>query len=411
MNKPNKKLFEKNSVIKAVSVLIAVLIWFLVLDQDNPFEQRILAVPLTTNQQVLDDNNLQLVGTQLPTSVDVKIKGRRNEIMGVTSNDFQVTLDLSEVDDSGTKRIEIGRPEYFGEKDIVIASFNPVSVNLNFERIIGKQYPVVIEKIGKLPEGYEVLNLKVDPTIAILEEKESSINKVNKVIAQINLSEIRDSKEIIKKGIVVDSNGQQMKQFDGAVPLIITFDLVKTVPVSASAKGAPVQDYYLKEIRYSMPSIRVLGNMNLLDSLIKINSEPIDISGRDESFTTPLTLILPQGATALKEDRDKLSVEIVLEKFLIRDFEILSSRIAIYDSDATGAFSYRISDESVKLTLRGKADHLSKIDADDIRLSVSTLGLNPGEHIVPLSVNLPSGIIYAEDINVTIVIDEAVKNP
>ena len=100
MNKLIDRLFEKDLVIKIISVLTAILIWFVVLDSDNPFEERTITVPLTSNVEVLQLKNLQIVGTALPNSIDIKIKGRRHKISGVTANDFKVSIDLSELSES-----------------------------------------------------------------------------------------------------------------------------------------------------------------------------------------------------------------------------------------------------------------------------------------------------------------------
>jgi YbbR domain-containing protein len=95
---------------------------------------------------------------------------------------------------------------------------------------------------------------------------------------------------------------------------------------------------------------------------------------------------------------------------MTRDIEIPSSAIPIYDSDATGILEYRVSDELVKLTLKGRADALSRLTVNDIKLSVSALGLGQGEHAVPLSVGLPNGIQLVGDYNVKLVISEASKD-
>ena len=116
MNKLIDRLFEKDLVIKIVSVLIAILIWFVVLDSDNPFEERTITVPLTSNAEILQAKSLQVVGTPLPASVDIKIKGRRHKINGVTAGDFKVSVDLSEVSESGRNIININAPEYFGNR-------------------------------------------------------------------------------------------------------------------------------------------------------------------------------------------------------------------------------------------------------------------------------------------------------
>ncbi|NLZ82742.1 MAG: hypothetical protein GX915_03650, partial [Clostridiales bacterium] len=173
MNKLIDRLFEKDLVIKIISVLTAILIWFVVLDSDNPFEERTITVPLTSNVEVLQLKNLQIVGTALPNSIDIKIKGRRHKISGVTANDFKVSIDLSELSESGNNTISVNPPEYFGDQDIIIVGMSPSSLNVKLERKVGKQYPVEVLFTGSLPAGYEVINLRVEPNIAILEEKES----------------------------------------------------------------------------------------------------------------------------------------------------------------------------------------------------------------------------------------------
>ena len=400
-------LFERDSVIKVVSVFFAILIWFLVLDRDNPYDERTLAVPLSNNAEILEANNLQIVGTQLPLSIDVKIKGRRDRIMSVTGNDFEVSIDLSGITESGSRRVAINPPQYLGDQDIVIFAYNPSALNLNIERVVGRQYPVSVAYTGSLPAGYELVNLKFKPSTVILEEKESSMSKVSKVVAQINLNDIKDSREIMMKGIVLDADGQPLKQFEGKVPIIVTFDLAKSVPVTAATKGSPAPGYYLKEVRYSIPKIRVLGTRTLLDGLAKIDADPIDISNKSETFKTPLNFKLPEGLTALKADTDQLIAEVVLEKFATREIEVPSSQIFIYESDTSGNKEYRVADEWIKLTISGRAEFINTITKDDIRLSVNVGGLGKGEHQVSLSVDLPGDATLVGDYNVKVIINEA----
>lgn len=408
MNKLIDNFFEKDLVLKILSVLIAILIWFVVMDKDNPFEERTLSVPLTSNAEVLQTNNLQIVGTQIPTSIDIKIKGRRQKIMGVTSNDFQAAIDLSDVTESGSETITVSPPKYLGDKDILISAMSPASLDLRFERIIGKQYPVNVEYTGKLPSGYELVNLKVEPNNVILEEKESSISKIDKVVAMINLDEIKNNKEIVMKGTVLDNNGQPLRQFEGKVPLIITFDIAKKVPVVAATKGQPLVDWYLKEVKYSLPAIRVIGAKGTLDGLLNIGSEPVDISEKSGSFKTSLSLILPKGLTVLKEDTEQLTAEVILERYQSRSITIPSNMISIYESDPSGVNAYRVSDENVTITVKGRVEAFNSVLNSSIKLSVNVSGLNQGEHAVPLVVILPNGLSLVGEYSVKVSITESV---
>ncbi len=405
MNKLINSLFEKDSIIKVISIFTAILIWFVVLDSENPFEERTIAVPLTSNMDVLHSNNLQIVGSQLPTSVDVKIKGRREKLSKVTANDFIVSIDLSEVSSSGRKTINIGEPEYRGDQDIIILGVNPTSVTLNFERVVGKQYPVEVEFTGSLPAGYELVNLKVEPSNVILEEKESSISMVSKVVAIVNLDEADDNKEIVMRGTVLDEKGEVLRQFEGKVPIIVSFNLAKNLPVIATTKGNPLEDYYVKEIRYSLSNVRVMGSRSLLDGIKSVSAEAIDVTDKSETFTAPLTAVLPKGATILPEDAERLTAEVVIEKYITRNINMSPGLVSIFHGDTGGNMSYRITNDIIPITVKGKSADLSALKASDIKLSVNVSDLLPGEHEVPLMVTVPNNItlIGEYSVNVTII--------
>lgn len=406
MNKLINSLFEKDLVIKVVSILTAILIWFVVLDTDNPFEERTIAVPLTSNVDVIQSKSLQIVGTQLPTSVDIKIKGRRQKISGVTANDFKIAVDFSGVSESGKKRISIEEPEYIGDQDIIIMGINPSTVNLNFERIIGKQYPVNIEYTGSLPAGYEIVNRRIEPSNVILEEKESSISQVSKVVAFVNLDEADDNKEIVMRATVLDSQGQVLRQFEGKVPVIVTFNLAKKVPVTVATAGKPLDDFYLKDIKYSMTEVRVIGTRSALEGIKSISADSIDITDKSESFTAPLVIKPPKGITLYKEDSEQLSADIILEKLITRSFNISPSMVSIYSGNTTGTVEYRVTNNVIPITIKGKVDDVNAVKVGDIKLSIRVNDLEPGEHEVPLSVQVPTTVNLIGEYSVNVIITQ-----
>ncbi len=403
MNKRIKDFLQKDIVVKIISVLIAILIWFIVLDQDNPFEERTISVPLANNIEVLDSNNLQIVGTTLPLSVDVKIKGRRQRIQKVTQNDFKASIDLSEITESGLKTVKIPTPEYVGETDIIITGISPSSVRLRFEKVIGRQYPVSVEFYGSLPDGYQVVNVQVDPSNVILEEKEGVMARIKKVAATVNLEALRTTKELVMRATVYDTNDKPLSQFNGKFPVIINFDLAKIVSVEASVKGEPKRGWYFKDIILDTDKISVIGSKEQLDALSKIGSEQVDISGAAASFTTELNLSLPKGISLLDKDIP-VSARIIIEPLSIKKITVPASMITIYNSDVTGSKIYSLSQDSIDIIVEGKPQDLENLKISDIRLSISVSNLDVGEHDVPVTVTLPAGVALKENAGVKVVI-------
>lgn len=414
MNKLIDRLFEKDVVVKVLSVLIAILIWFLVLDQDNPFTERTITVPLTSNVEVLDAKNLQIIGSSIPATVDIRIKGRRKRVDSVSSGDFSVFLDLSEVEGSGIKSVDVGSPEYTGDKDIIIIGTNPTSVRLHFERVVGKQYPVTIEFTGSLPEGYQVVNQRVDPGIILIEEKEGTLSRVGRVVALVNLNDLSVTKELVVRATVYDIEGKPMSQFEGKYPAIVSFDLARKLPLATPIKGKPKTGYYFKEIIPDPSSVLVIGTKNLLDSLSRIEAEAIDIEGKSETFKTELNLIVPQGA-ALAETSRPVTALVSIDPLSTRTIQFSTNMISIYDSDTTGSFEYAIVHSSVNIPVEGRPELIQDIKADNIKCSISVKDLGEGDHQVPVTVSLPTGVSLRERPSVTVVITavahETTTNP
>lgn len=407
-------MFEKDIIVKVLSVLIAILIWFLVLDQDNPFIERTVTVPLTSNVEVLDAKNLQIIGSSIPATVDIRIKGRKKRVDSVSSGDFSVFLDLSEVEGSGIKSVDVGSPEYTGDKDIIILGTNPTAVRLHFERVVGKQYPVTIEFTGSLPEGYQVVNQRVDPGIILIEEKEGTLSRVGKVVALVNLNDLSVTKELVVRATVYDVEGKPMSQFEGKYPAIVSFDLARKLPLVTPIKGKPKTGYYFKEIIPDPSSVLVIGTKSLLDSLSRIEAEAIDIEGRSETFRTELSLNVPQGATIVDMSRPVTAL-VSIDPLSTRTVQFPTNMISIYDSDTTGSFEYAIVHSSVNIPVEGRPELIQDLKADDIKCSISVKDLEEGDHQVPVTVSLPSGVSLRERPSVTVIItavaQETTTNP
>jgi YbbR domain-containing protein len=403
VNKLIDRLFEKDGVVKILSVFIALLIWFVVLDQDNPFTERVITVPLSSNVEVLEAKNLQIVGSSIPAAVDVRIRGRRKRLESVSSADFNVFLDLTEVDGSGIKHVDIGIPEYTGDKEVIIVGTIPSSVRLHFEKIVGKQFSVNIEFTGSLPEGYQILNQRVDPGIILIEEKESILARVDKVVALVSLNDISVTKELVVRVSVYDIEGKPMTQFTGKYPAIVNFDLARKLPLISSVSGKPKTGYYLKGIIPDTSSVMVIGTKDLLDSLSKIEAEAIDIEGKSESFRTELNLKVPQGAT-LADKNLPVTALVSIEPLAARTISFPTNMISIYDSDDSGAFQYSIAQSAVNIPVEARPELLQELKANDIKCSISVKDLGEGDHQVPITVSLPAGISLRERPSITVTI-------
>ena len=274
MNKRFKKInlnnfFEKDSVLRVLSVLIGILIWFIVLDYQNPMDERTISIPLRTNANVLDSSNIKLVSSNIPSNVDVIIKGRKQRLEKVTANDFEAFLDLNSIYDTETTELIIDVPIYTGDEDIIVSGVNPKTVKIKLENIIRKEFPINVLWLGNLPEGYEIVNVKLNPNSVILQELESVMNSVEKVVVSVDADQLLKGDSINKRIEVYNGNDKIVPSLDGSVQATIGYNIAKTIPISTTIAGEPKKDYYVQDYTISQNTVTIMGNYDLLKILIQ----------------------------------------------------------------------------------------------------------------------------------------------
>ena len=385
VNKLIDGFFEHKLLVQILSVLTAILLWFIVLDNNNPMTTRSISVPINSNIEVLEEHNLRIIGPSAPFTVGLTIKGREKSVSGITPNDFKVFLDYNKITTSGEIDIELDSPEYIGTSNLRIMGMNPAFVTLKLERITGVEFPVQGRWTGELPEGYKAVNVKIDPPTIILEDKESLVNQVEKVIVTIDANSLEKTSNLSRRVLVLDANNKSITQFDGKSSVLISYDLVRTLPVTTKVVGTPIEDWFFKSFRIQPTEVQILGKYEGLSSLTSVQAEDIDITAKEGSYTDDLILKVPEGFT-LYGTKPQVQAEIDLEKLLSKDFIIPVTAIEIINKDTAVEdpilLQMRYISESTTVTLKGKAKDIETFDASTLRLSIDTSGLTEGEHQV-----------------------------
>ena len=85
----------KNTTQKLFSLIFALVFWIFVMDTENPETIRVIGrVPVTLlGVEQLVAKELQIV-EEGPFTIDLKVKGRRKEVIAFKAGDLKVTVDL-----------------------------------------------------------------------------------------------------------------------------------------------------------------------------------------------------------------------------------------------------------------------------------------------------------------------------
>jgi YbbR domain-containing protein len=401
MNKRFDHFFEKDLVLKIISVLIGIMLWFIVLDQQNPLVEQTVSIALRSNREVLESSNISLVSSNVPNTVDVVIRGRKQRLNKVSSNDFQAFLDFSPIQDTKTTEIPIPLPEYIGDQDILVLDVYPKVVKLKLENVIRKEFPVSVKWVGELPEGYDAVNVKTNPNTIILEDLESVMNSIGSVAVTLDRQHLLEGNSINRRVEVYNESGKTISMPGANVQVNVAYTLSKTVKVATTVTGKPRDDYYVRDFTLSQDNVRIIGDYDIIKDISEVRAEQLDVSNLNASFQKDLQVQLPENVQLYKTG-GVITAQVNIQQFSHQMISIPKASVTIFGGDVTGRMQYRILEDEIAFSVKGPGEILDTLDKKAIRGFVDVSGLGEGTGTVEIEVSLPSGVSLDDNVSVTV---------
>lgn len=163
----------RNPGLKALSVLIAAMLWLAV--GGEQVVERSLRSPLELQNK---PEGLEVVG-EAPSTVDVRVSGSSSAVGALSAGDVVTILD------TGSARP--GRRLFHLERDMVRVPFGvevtyvgPATIAMQFERQVSKTIPVTPAVEGKPAPGYFIERVVVDPRDVEVVGPESAVRRLKK---------------------------------------------------------------------------------------------------------------------------------------------------------------------------------------------------------------------------------------
>ena len=175
-----RKLFLEDWGLKLLALGIAFALWLGVTGQNKPVTLRISGVQL---------NFLQPAGLQIsndpPTTVEVILTGSKDKIDRIGPRDLIANVDLSD-QKAGERviKLSLDRVKVDLQEDVKIQGFHPATIPIHLEPVVEAQLEVEVKFEGKLPEGYEVSGVSVNPARVRLRGPADRINALRKAVTE-----------------------------------------------------------------------------------------------------------------------------------------------------------------------------------------------------------------------------------
>ena len=184
-----RNIFLNNKGLKLTAFLLAVTVWVLISGRERTYLEKNFIV----NIEHLNVSELINVQNR-PDTIRVMVRGTAEEIGKISESDFNISVDLNDVNES-TKLTMYTEDHLNYPEGIEIISINPKIFEVTVREFFYKEVTVRVLYTGRLPNGVALLERKLIPEKVRIFGYKSEIKNINTVYAadKINLSEITGS--------------------------------------------------------------------------------------------------------------------------------------------------------------------------------------------------------------------------
>lgn len=405
---------------KLLSLVIAIALWFMVINIEHPVTTRIYTQTVTMkNIDTLTQQGLTVLnkGQIENMKVSAKIKAQRTALDRLTQykNNIKAVVDFSKLEnvksgDTVSLDVSFLLPDSAGT-GFEIVSQSPEQAEIIVEKLAAKRVPINVRINGEAGSGYTTLQPQISPSSVQISGAASVINHVKTVQVNVELQQASEDIVVTAEPIAYDENGKQVEGVTMDITKVhvsIGVQKNKMVNLRATTEGIPAEGYEVTEIIWSPKAINIAGSEEVLNSLQAVTLPAVDVTNATTTITESVLLneILPDGTMLSNDTPLEAEVSVVIKEQENQQITVQSAPIEMEGAQQE-INEYILSDDSVSLQLTGSAKALATITTGSIPVIANVTGLTAGEHTVALEIDLPEGITLVGEVpEITITISE-----
>jgi YbbR domain-containing protein len=169
-----------NLPLKLLSVFLAFVVWFVVsAPRREPVSERAFAAPVSLVRMPRD----LAITTPVPDTVSVRLRGRVSDLRSLSSQNLEVTLDVSWVT-PGDAVITLSPQAMSVPPQIDVVAMEPTKLRFHVEVLRQKVVPIRAFLIGQPPPGFNAGDPTLVPDHALISGPASQIRNVAEVATE-----------------------------------------------------------------------------------------------------------------------------------------------------------------------------------------------------------------------------------
>jgi YbbR domain-containing protein len=299
---------KNNVVYKLLALLLAVLLWFYVTNQQNPIKDLAFSVPIEIKK--IPD---KLVVAEQTSSVTVRVSGRKQSLDKFSSKDIHAYLNLQYAK-TGANKINV---EVVVPKEIQVVGVSPPVGDVNLTKIFSKQVFVQLKIANQPPEGFNILAKSVTPDAVLVSGPQNILYRLSKAEIEVDLTNQKTNfvgtlpvRLYDEKGIDVSDWLKVKPDVSQAFVAISPSMPRKQVTIKPIYTGKLLGGSKIVRTVIEPAMVTVTGSETALNGFYVAETEAIDLRDQKATFTADVSLNLPQGVLAYPSTKVRVLVEI-----------------------------------------------------------------------------------------------------
>ena len=417
-----KKLLN-NLGLKLISLLLAFLLWFVVVQVGDPKDDRDMGniqVKLVNTELLEKENKVYEILDNTDT-VRVTVYAPKSVFTQLRNSDITAEADVSKLTDINTVPITFTA----SNANVVSIRGSHDVVRLNVEEKASKYVSLVSKSVGEVAEGYMVYSLTPDQNRIEVSGPKSAVDQVKYAGVEIdvtdatsNLTANVDIKLYDGEGNIVE-RANLVKNVD-YVRMSAEILAVKEVPIELETTGTPAQGYMATGKTQSDPmTVKLAGSAyNLIRTgSIQIPEEELDISGAEEDVIKIVDIreYLPDGVKLAESGfNGKITVTAYIEP--IEHKTLLVPIENVHVANVPEGFEAEITESAdtlFTLEVSGLNAHIEPLRQESVTGKVDLAAwmqenkmesLKEGSYSIPVTFALSDDVVLKKNVTVKIVI-------
>ena len=402
-----KKLMN-NFGLKLLAILLAIVLWMVVINIDDPAVRKTMTLSVTMkNQDYITEMGkyMDILGDS--NTVTFMYTTKRGIWENISSTDFSATADLKKIEakENGTYRVPVIVSPIRNASQITIES-KQLYLEVTLEDLGKKQFQIKANTSGTVADGCALGNVTIDnANVVQVSGPVSLVNAIDSVVATVNVDGM--SADITDNVVPVfyDVNGEVIDttKLEKSIDTVnITAQILNTkdIPLELSYMGEPEAGYCLTEVLSNPKTVRVKGTaatLNTLDRVV-VPAEVLDLTGvtSDVEKTIDISTYLPEGVSLVISSDAKVNITAKIEERETKEFRIPISNITAAGLKTGYQLAY--AEKYLNVSIRAGRTALGYLNSANITGTIDVENLKEGTHTVTVILELDRTIYEISDV-------------